>query len=92
MEEDPVDAWVVDHFGKHCPALELGLDRVSAAIVLLVGAGMKTREQVVLFLCLARMPNVLAEAAEGRKRGFLGHPGNLPAFSYEKPEEADGSS
>lgn len=84
-----LDAWVVEEFSGRCPALKLGLDRISAAIALFAAGGIFKHEQLVLLMCMARMPTVLGEADAGRKGGFVGQPGNLPVFPYEAPERDD---
>jgi hypothetical protein len=72
----------VEDFTASCPALHLVREPLSAAIALMIRAGLRDELALVNFICSARIAVVLAEAKENLASGLRNYPTNTPPFRY----------
>ncbi len=61
--------------------------RQGALLAVLFGCGLRTAEQLVTFIVMARLPCVMAEATAYAHRQFADYPMDLPDFRFEDDHE-----
>ena len=61
--------------------------REGALLAVLFGCGLRTAEQLVTFMVMARLPCVVAEATAYAHRQFADYPMDLPDFRFEDDHE-----